>query len=453
MFLNGYFKRSDPLYKRTIESLTAQISYKSLLSINKEYAKEFGVFSGALNPIFFHLSPQELSEVELSLPPYPLIMRHVYEKLEISGEDLKLSEAWKELASRKIYNLPLVDIIFATSSRLKKDWREMREANERVNNKIITEEFREILDGYSQRYFSVSRKTMIPVYGITALSFYLKTFDLGIEVAYLLSILTYNFLSSLKYGSNEKRKRLSKISFPIRAITSSSIGAYIYSKTVDLPLIATYFFTVFLPSYLEAGIEYKEASKVGELIEKAWPYLPKIFRKVIESLDAGLWGRKIDQFDERDIREELYEASKNIKTSLPNGILEEFRRRLEDGVSIQIENPSEKLVIPFALGYHRRKIILEKEGEEWKIRNKEYIRRLAQKCGMFVQDFEREIEKRPGDFLVLDFKGEKPVYCVDVIGMYNFENEGLRKGVAFKEAEACLLGLRANELVNELYSR
>jgi hypothetical protein len=54
--------------------------------------------------------------------------------------------------------------------------------------------------------------------------------------------------------------------------------------------------------------------------------------------------------------------------------------------------------------------------------------------------------KKPWKYFELDMKNRKRVYGRSVIGMYNFENEALRKGVAAKEVEVCFLGLYANNL-------
>jgi len=407
-FLHAYFNREDPNYKRTIEALTSQISY---ISLPKEEKRDYAIYSQALDPIFFNLSEEDLAIIESSLPPYQQILRYVYEEKGISEEDLMLS-------SKKISKFPFLSVL----SHLKRDWKEMKDASEKIKNKITTEEFEEILLERSKKLSIGFRKLSIPIYSISTPLLYLKTADPFLTAAWLSSSLLYYALTYASY-SIENRK-----------VSNYLRKAATYYVLARNPL-------AFSQSMLEFGLG---APLAGGLIEKTWPYLPRTFRKAIDVGEKFLSGIKIKPFDEREIREELYEASKRIKTSLPSCILEEFREKLENGVSIKVENPRETLFTPFSLGYHQREIVLEKEGSEWKIVDKDHVRILAQKEGKFLEDFEREIIKRPWKYLNIDFKKGKPVYAKDVIGMYNFNNNGLRKGVALKETETCLLGLYAN---------
>jgi hypothetical protein len=365
-----------------------------------------------LDPIFFNLSEEDLAMVESSLPPYQQILTHVYEKKGISEQDLMLS-------SKRISRTPLFNIF----SHLRKDWKEIKEASERIKRKIITEEFEEILFERSKKLSIGFRKLAIPIYSITTPLLYLKTSDLLLTMLWLSSILPYYTLTYASYLAKNR-----KISNYLRKAAT----CYILAKNP----IASF------QSMLEFGFG---APLAGSLIEKAWPYLPKSLRKTIDISEKFLSGIKIKAFDEREIREELYEASKRIKTSLPSCILEEFRDKIENG-SIEIENPRKALFIPFSLGYHDREVVLEREGSGWKIVDKNYVGMLAQKEGKFLEEFEREITKKPWGYLNFDFKEGKPVFCKDVICMYNFKNDGLRRGVALKETEACLLGLYANNL-------
>ena len=88
-FIMGFNGRGEPFYKETIEGLTAQISYRSL---DEKSKIEFGVYSYSIarHPIFFLLSNEELALIERNLPPYPSIVRHVYEKVGISYEGTHL---------------------------------------------------------------------------------------------------------------------------------------------------------------------------------------------------------------------------------------------------------------------------------------------------------------------------------------------------------------------------
>jgi hypothetical protein len=214
-------------------------------------------------------------------------------------------------------------------------------------------------------------------------------------------------------------------------------------------IIGLYFLTYSLPYYYVLKYEYKAGTSLLErAINKSWNYLPKSVRKAIDANEKLLSGIKLKPFDEREIRRELYEASERIKniTTLSSHI-DKFREDLENNF-IEIVDAKKGLYRPFSLGYTTRKIVLIKEGREWKIMDKEYIRRISK--GEFLESFENKVLKEPWKYLKFDTFNEKPVYSRNIIVLYNFENEGLMRGVASKEVESTLL-LEHGHLLSLVY--
>jgi hypothetical protein len=412
-FLHGHLNGGNPDYKKTIESLTAQIAYNSLSEKEKI---DYAVYSQFLDKLFFNLSEDELATIEQSLPPYSKVLEYVYNKKGISKEDLSLS-------SKKISKIPF----FNYFSYFNKNLGEIREARKRLEDKIVTEDYKNIKFERSKKLSKDIRKLSLLFYSTTVPLIYLNTKDPILTILWLSPIFPYYALSYASYYVKDR-----KISNYLR---KSAVFYSLFRNPIAFSL-----------SILEFGLG---AQFLGNLIEKAWPYTPKNIRKFIDISEKYFSGIKIKPFDEREIRKELYENSKIIKTSLPKYIIDEFRDKLENGI-IEIENPRETLFKPYLLGYHDNRIVLEKDGKEWKIIDREYVRRLADKYGKFIKDFEEEIVRRPWEYLVFDVKrldnGIIPVYSKDVIGIYNFKNDGLRNGIAFKEIESCFLSLYANNL-------
>jgi len=70
---------------------------------------------------------------------------------------------------------------------------------------------------------------------------------------------------------------------------------------------------------------------------------------------------------------------------------------------------------------------------------------------MSVENFEKEVLRYPWKYLEADIVNDKLVYGRSVIGIYNFKNEAIRRGVSAKEVEACLLSLYAKDLILATY--
>jgi hypothetical protein len=448
-FLQAYFNRENPAYKKTIESLTAFLSYKSL---EEDERKEYGKYLQELEPLLFNLSASELAQVELSLPPYPEIEEYVYRKVGINEKELLKLKKYRELLNKRAFRIPGLNVLSLYSLKLashfKKDLKEAINADKEINQKIITKEYKEVLEERSKEIIKTSRIATAPIYISSALLHYFRTQDLSVEAAYLSSILASNLLISLPYISkkfeNENYKKLLPY---IQMIALSSAGTYIYYRSIDPLLISVYLITSVFPYWILGAFEISLGDSISNLIEKSWPYLPKKGRKIIDRSRRFFAGIKVRPFNEKEIYDELYDASIRLEkvSSLPSYVFQEFREKLEEGV-IKLEDPEEKLALPYALGYYRKEVVLSEDGNKWRVINRKVLEELAKTYGMSVEDFEKDVLKKPWKYLEFDMKNGKRVYGRSVIGMYNFENEALKKGVAAKEVEACLLGLYANNL-------
>jgi len=453
-FLQAYFNRENPAYKKTIESLTAFLSYKSL---EEGERKEYGKYLQELEPLLFNLSASELAQLELSLPPYPEIEEYVYRKVGINEEELLKLKKNRELLNKRTFRIPGLNVLSLYSLKLashfKKELKEAINADKEISQKIITKEYKEILDERSKEIIKTSRIAAVPIYISTAFLHYFRIQDLSVETAYLSSILASNLLISLPYISkNFENENYKKLLPYIQMISISSAGTYIYYRSVDPLLISVYLITSVLPYWILGALEMGLGDYISGLIEKSWPYLPKIGRKIIDKSRRFFAGIKVRPFNEKEIYDELYDASIRLEkvSSLPNYVFQEFREKLEKGF-IKVENPEENFALPYVLGYYRKEIVLVENGNKWRVVNRKVLEELAKIYRMLIEDFEKDVLKKPCKYLEFDVKNGKKVYGRSVIGMYNFENEALRKGVATKEVEACLLGLYANNLLISEY--
>ena len=402
-FIIGFNRRAEPIYRETIEELTAQISYRSL---DEKSKMEYGAYSGFIvgHPIFFLLSNEELALIERNLPPYPSIVRYVYEKVGISYEDVKEINKKRNL----LYSL--------VNRRLAANKKEIRQ-------KLVSEEYEKIMNEYSKRISKGIKKVFIPLYlssSIIFLQTVLQTGDPYFLLPWLSTIAPCYLLAELSYKIKDR-----KVSDAIR---KTSLIYYFSTRPIGA---------------IQFILEFKVLSSLlGEMIEKGWKYLPKTIRKGIDASEKFLSGVKVGKFDEREIREELYENSKAVLSSLPNKVFDRFREDLDNGI-IEIENAREIQRRPFSFGYWKRRKVLERRGNKWEIVDKEYVRKLASIQGMFLEDFESLILRRPYEFLRIDVdRNGNIVYTKDVIGVYPIERPyGLRKGVEMKEIEACYLGI------------
>jgi len=407
-FIRGFNRRAEPIYKETIEGLTAQISYRSL---DEKSRMEYGVYSGFIvgHPTFFLLSNEELALIERNLPPYPSIVKYVYKKVGISYEGVE------EMSKKRNLLYSLVNRRIATKKK-------------EIKQKLVSEEYEKIMKEYSKQISRKMRKVFIPFYlssSIILLQIVLQTGNPYLLLPWLSTVAPYYLFTELSYKLKDR-----KISNAIQKTCS----IYYFSTN---PIGAT-------QSMLKFGVG---SSLFGTTIEKGWRYIPKSVRKSIDASEKFLSGIKVGKFDEREIREELYENSKAILSSLPDKVFDKFREDIDNGI-IEVENPREILREPFSFGYWERRKVLEKRGDKWEIVDKRYVRKLAGIQGMFLDDFENLILRRPYEFLRIDVdRNGNIVYAKDVIGIYPIKRPyGLRKGIEMKEIEACYLGIYHNYL-------
>jgi len=349
----------EPIYRETIEGLTAQISYRSL---EEEFKVEFGVYSDSIarHPIFFLLSDEELALIEQSLPPYSSIVRYVYEKVGISYGDVEEMVGKRNL----LYSL--------VNRRMVAKEREMR-------RKLVSEEYEKVMKEYSKHIGRKIRKLFIPFYLWTASIILLQTGNPYLLLSWLSIVAPYYLLIELSYKFKDR-----KIS---DAIQKASLIYFISTNPMGA-----------LKSMLEFGVG---GSLFGAIMERGWKYLPKSVRRGIDASEKFLSGIKVGRFDEREIRRELYENSKAILSSLPNNVFDKFREDVDNGI-IEVENAREIQRKPFSLGYWERRKVLEQKGNKLEIIDKKYVRKLASIQGMFLDDFENLIVKKPYEFLRID---------------------------------------------------
>lgn len=449
-----YSSKDGVEYKKTLEEVTAFISYKSL---EDEERKEYAKYLDELGPALFHLSPFEVSMIELSLPPYSEIEMEVYKRIGISEDEIKKLKRYRERTRKYVFRVPGINVLaiylLKFLSIFDKELKEEINVERQINERLFTKEYKDILEERSKEILRSSRLATIPIYVSSGVLHYLRSSDITVEIAYLSSILILNILTYLPYISeNFKSKKCRKIVPYIQMLTLSSFGAYIYYKSFDPMLMGAYLLTVTLPYWILGLFEIGLSRTISNFIEKGWPYFPKIIRKAIDTLRRFLANIKVNPFNEKEIYEELYNASVRLEgvSSLPSSVFEEFREKLSKKI-IKLENPEEKLALPYVLGYYRKEIVLIEDDRKMKIVNRRALEELAKSYGMSTEDFEREVSKFPWKYLEADLVDGKLVYGRSVIGMYNFKNEAIRKGVAAKEVEACLINLYAKDLIMTKY--
>jgi len=405
-FLIGYLNRNLPEYEKTIESLSAQIAYNSL---DENEKIEYAIFSQSLEPLFFNLSRKELRMIEENLPPFSKIIQQIFKKLKIEEEEAEILR--KKIPFYKLFT---------------EEGRELRKRKKEIYKKILNEEWEKISNVYKKKLWMDFQKLLIPLYVTGVLETYFATSNPYL-IAYGLLVFSMPYYL-LRYASYE--------------LTNKRISQY-------LSRLATIYFigrnpTGFLQSMIEFGVL---APKIGELVERAWPYLPKKARKIIDRTEKFLSNVKPKKFDKKEIAERLYEVPKFLDTSIPNYVLEKYRENIESG-KIEVENPRETLAKPYVLGYHRRAIVVQ----DRKIVDKDYVRKLAKIEGINLEKMEEEILKRPEKYLGIDMKNGKLVYVKDIIGIVPSKKEGLYEGVIRKEGYLCMLALKSDEIAKLLWS-
>jgi len=403
-YLNARLNIRKPEFQATIEGISAKKAYERL---PKDEAIEFASYSSSLHPVFLRLSEEDEELVERTLLPFPLINQLV---LKEKMEELSVEEAniLRKFLSKRLYRLPLVGSL----AKLTPEYRKAKKIMEKCGLTPSEEEM-EIKDAVARKLWRGSRAIFLPAYLSSIAYRYISTHSIGAALLpFAFGILPY---WGLKIASDKAANRRVR----------SALGS-----------IATlYFFGRFGLSGIVSSVSYGiGASVFSRLIEKAWPYMPWIARKTLYESGNYLSGLKNEGFDEKEIREKLLEVSFD---AFPEEIVETYKRDLEDGL-IELEDASSKLLFP-AIGYSRRRIVVR--GNQ--IVDESYVKKLAERRGVFVDKIRREIEESPWRYLGIDVKGDEVVFVRDIIGIRSCK---IIDGLIAKEAYACLTARKADEI-------
>jgi hypothetical protein len=402
-FLIGRLYWMTPIFKPTVEGLSAYKAYESLPRYERvEYAK----FSSNLYDLFFLLSPEQVDFVERNLPPYYSILRMI-------GDDRKIPEDEIRILTEKTPKNPL------KSMKIRK---EKEKIAERYG--LIPEEYKSILKIQREDDWKSFRKIMILFYGATTLELYLSTSNPTVPFLYLSTfLLPYNLLRYLSFKISDKRvanfiDKLTTVYITARSPQSVAISLAEYS--FGAPLIA-------------------------KGIEKYWSsdYFPNFLRETIYSIQAFISGLKTRNFDEKEMRELLY----NIKiesSSIPQSSIDRFKEEIDNEL-IELEDPRKALLHPFSISWLRRKVVAIPEGRNIRIIDRQFIRKLAEKEGTFEKEMEGRVIRNPTKYLGLDLWRGKLVYTRDIIGILPCQIEN---ALAYKEGYTAVLGKKSDELMD-----
>ena len=81
-------------------------------------------------------------------------------------------------------------------------------------------------------------------------------------------------------------------------------------------------------------------------------------RKVLDKSEKFLSGVKAKKFDEKEIRNLLYDVPNEIKTYVPSSSIESYKDGIENRF-IKVEDPRENLEEAYVLGYHKREEVIK----------------------------------------------------------------------------------------------
>jgi hypothetical protein len=401
-YLIGWLHWSTPLFNPTLERLSA---YKAYRSLPENKRMQYAEFSSHLYDIFFLLSSEQLDFIERNLPPYPYIAEMIWKERNVSEEEAKI-------LSEKIPRNPL------KARKLMKEKEKILEKYE-----LISEEYRSILEKRRESDWKTLRKILALFYGTTSLELYLSTSNPLSPIIYLLSFpVPYQ---GLKYLSSKFPDRR------IRRYIDKVLLFYWIARSPSGMLLSTLEFSLGVPL-------------ISKAIEKCWysDYFPDFLRKLIYKSQTFASALKTENFDEREIRETLY----NIKIdspSIPQSSIERFKEEIDNEV-IEIEDPRKVLLHPWSISWFRRKVVAIPEGSEIKIIDKEFVRKLAEKEGTFTKVMEEKVKKYPTRYLGFDLWEGRIVFTRDIIGVLPCQ---ILDALAYKEGYTAILGKKADELL------
>ena len=364
---------------------------------------EYAVYSSYIFEIFFSLSKEELEEIERTLPPYSYILETIGKNRNIPHEEIEILKK----------NLP------TNPFKARKILKKKKEILDRYE--LISEEYHSILRNYRKEEWKDFMAPLAIFYGLSSFGIYSYTSNPLSVLLYLLTYpLPYQLLKYLSFRS-ENLKKYTEKSLPIFFILRAPLG--------------------FLLSLIEFGIISPLISKT---IEKYWTSknFPNFLRKTVYELGIFLSRLKVKKFDERELREILYDI-KVDSTSIPRTVIERFRERVDSG-AIELEDPREKLYHPYALSWYRRRVVAVPKGEEIEIVDRRYIKKLARIEGLTEERLEGRIKKYPLEYLGYDLWNGKPAFVRDVIGVLPCK---ISDALAYKEGYLNILAMKCDELI------
>jgi len=401
-FLIGRLYWTTPIFRPTVEGLSAYKAYKNL---PREEREEYAKFSSNLYDLFFLLSPEQEDFVERNLPPYYSILKMIWNERKISEDEIRV-------LLEKTPKNPLKSM-------------KIRKEKEKIAEKygLIPEEYKSILKIQREDDWKTFRKIMILFYGATTLELYLYTSNPTVPLFYLLTFpLPYNFLKYLSFKISDKR-----IANFIDKLT------IVYSAARSLPSLAI--------SLAEYGFG---APLIAKGIEKFWSsdYFPNFLRRTIYSTQIFVSGLKTRNFDEKEMRELLY----NIKIESPNipqSSIDRFKEEIDNEL-IELEDPRKVLLRPWSISWLRRRVVAVPEGKNIRIIDRQFIRKLAEKEGTFEKEMEYKVIKNPTKYLGFDLWGGSLVFTRDIIGILPCQIEN---ALAYKEGYIAVLGKKSDEII------
>ena len=400
-YLIGWLYWNTSLFNPTLEGLSA---YKAYRNLPKERRMEYALYSSNLFDIFFLLNDEQLDFIERTLPPYPYIGEMIWKDRNLREEEINLLK-------ERIPKNPIKA-------------RKFIKEKERILKKygLTSEEYASILEKQKEDDWKDFQKIIILFYGTTAVETYLATSNPWSVFFYLLTFpIPYQLLKYLSFKLPNKRIRnyIDKISLLYFA-ARSPLGLAI--STVEFGFLTSF---------------------ISKAIEKYWysENFPNFLRKSIYATQTFLSNLKTKEFDEREIREQLY----NIRVdslSIPQTSINRFKEEVDNGI-IELEDPRKVLLHPWAISWFRRKVVAIPEGREIKIVDKEFVRKLAEREGTFLDKMEIEIKKYPTKYLGFDLWNGRIVFTRDVIGVLPCH---ILDALAYKEGYIAILGKKGDEL-------
>ncbi|MDL1966944.1 MAG: hypothetical protein LWW90_09850, partial [Candidatus Desulfofervidus auxilii] len=377
-------------------------------SLNKHKKVDYGVRLEELNPLLFYLNDNELDQIESVLPPFSSIAAYIFNnKIKLKREEIKILK-------EKI----------GLSALLTKKGKKLKKMKKEILSKVIPEKYAKLQKEYEKQIWYNFRKIIIIFYIEGMLATYMKAHNVYSLILWILGVLPY-------YGLKLLSLRISNQKISLKLSQAASL----------------YFLARYGPGAAQSLIEFGLLSPYTEKIlngknQQFWKYTPKPIRKILFTAGELLSGNKRKKFDEKEIRDELYILPETVKNNVPGNVRERFKERVVN-CEIELEDVRKTLPFYYISGYYKRSPVIE----NGRIVDREYVRKLAAREGVFSGRFEEKILKRPWKYLGcdLDLNG-KIVWVKDVIGIASTKIDGLQEGIIRKEGYLALLGTKADEI-------